>query len=160
MFPSELLSTVDLCTRFQTTLPTGANPLHGIRILGYISCPGAPGDNELPRSPAAGDAVYNDRLPGRVMLVHQIEESLNLSIGGNPIIGHIDVMIGKLLRNILTVVELTAIDDSPDLLFFVDLEDIGIRPPGRRDDVFDDPGERLGSFRLTLFRPIPRANEF
>ena len=150
--------TVGLLTSLKATLPAGSDPLHGIDLGGDESCFGTPSHDELSRPAATCHTVNHHRFAGRVVFVHQVHKTLHLSIGRHAIVGHIDVMVGKLTRHILPIVELAAVDHRPDVLLLVDLEDIRIWPPGGRNDVLHDPGKRLGSFGLSLFRPIPGSD--
>lgn len=119
---------------------------------------GTPSHDELTCPATASDTMHNDGLVRLMMLIHQVQEAFDLDIGRHAVVRHIEVMIHKLLRHVLAVVELAAIDHRPDLVFLVEIKDIRIRPPRRGDDAFDDPGEGLGSFGLTSFGPIPGAD--
>jgi hypothetical protein len=76
----------------------------------------------------------------------------------HAVVGHVDVMVGKVLRHVLAVVELAAIHHRADAMIVVKIENIRIWPPRCRDDTLHDPGEGLRAFGLTSFRPIPRAD--
>lgn len=100
----------------------------------------------------------NDSFVLLVVIIHQIDKGLDLRFGWNSIVRNVDVIVGKLTRHILAIIELAAIDDSPDIFLFVDFKHIRIGPPRRRDDSIYNPSERLRAFRLSFLRPIPGAN--
>jgi len=156
-FSSQAFGALDLLSGFQTALPTRSDPLNGIRARWNESGLGTPGDDKLPGPTATRDTVYDDRFFGLVMPVHHLQKMRNLRLCGNPVVGYVDVVVGKLIRHIPAVVELAAIDDGANLLFLVDVKNIRVRPPGGSNDAFHNPRERFGSFRLAFFRPIPRS---
>lgn len=153
-------STLDLFFGFETALPACSDPFD--RIAAFRNKPGfgAPGDDELAGSAAASYAMDGDRFRGPMVLIHELDEAFDLSIGGYAVIGDVDVMVGELTRDIPAIVELTAIHHGSDVVLLIDLKDVGIGPPRSSDHVFDDPGKGLGSFGLAVVRPIPGSDRF
>lgn len=152
--------TLDLVFGFQATLPACSDPFDRVGALGNETGFGAPRDNELAGPTTASHAVDGDSFFGLMMLIHEIDESFDLSIGGHAIVGNVDVVIGELARHILAIVELTTIHHRLDVVFLIEVKDVGIGPPRSGDHVLDDPGKRFGSFGLALVRPIPRSDGF
>jgi len=68
----------------------------------------------------------NDSFVLLVVIIHQIDKGLDLRFGWNSIVRNVDVIVGKLTRHILAIIELAAIDDSPDIFLFVDFKHIRI----------------------------------
>lgn len=120
---------MDLRTGLQTAFAARPDPIDRIHVPRDEPRPRAPGGDELSGPSAAGDAVDHDRFASFVMVVHDLEEALDLRLGGDPVVGNVDVVIGEVLWYIPTVVELAAVHDGANLLLPVDIEYIGIRPP-------------------------------
>jgi hypothetical protein len=58
-------------------------------------------------------------------------------------------MTHKLARHFLAIVELAAVHERADVLLFIDVEGIRIRPPRGRDDALDNPGEGFRAVGLS-----------
>jgi len=97
-------------------------------------------------------------LSRRVVLIRFIDEIPNLILRGDAEILHLNMIIGKLVRNILSIVELGTIDDGFDSLVSIDLDHGRIGPPGCGYFVRHDPGERFGPMGLALSGPVPGSD--
>lgn len=157
-FGGQPFGTLDLGLGFKAAFAAGANPVDGVGPFGDEAGLGAPGDDELAGATAASDAVNDDGFLGRVVLVHEGKELVDLLVARDAVVRDVDEVVVKALGDILTVVEFTNVDDGFDAFLIEDIEDVGIGPPGGGDDVFDDPREGFGALGLPAFGPVGRAN--
>ena len=107
----------------------GADPVYGVCSFWDVAGFGAPGDDELAGSSAAGDAVDDDGFAGFLVLIHEVEELVDLFVGGDSVVWDVDVVVVELVWDVFAVVELAAVDDGFDAVVSVEVEDVWVWPP-------------------------------